>query len=159
MHSNCMLLPDHIVCKITQRNNIRRVNPCDLALKLLNEELTSEIQKHKQNLWKEHFDAHWDHRHTIHILWKTIHGLSNRAPPPTGSKRHSLQAVQLSHRTQAAVHIVSNFPAPSNGAPIYRFLGMPVMRTRWMAGAAAHKSGWCRDQSRSDNFKQTSLDL
>ena len=50
----------------------------------------------------------------------------------------SLQAVELSQRTQAAVQIVSNLPAPSNGGPIYRFLGM---RTRWMAGAAAHKSG------------------
>ena len=39
---------------------------------------------------------------------------------------------------QAAVQIVSNLPAPSNGGPIYRFLSMP---TRWMAGAAAHKSG------------------
>ena len=48
MHSNCMLLPDHIVCKITQRNNIRRANTCDPALKLLNEELNSDIQKHKQ---------------------------------------------------------------------------------------------------------------
>ena len=55
-----------------------------------------------------------------------------------GSKRHSLQAVELSQWTQAAVQIVSNLPAPSNGGPIYRFLGM---RTRWMAGAAAHKSG------------------
>ena len=35
----------------------------------------------------------------------------------------------------------SNLPAPCNGGPIYRFLGMPAMRTRWMAGAAAHKSG------------------
>ena len=38
--------------------------------------------KDKQNLWKEHLDAHWDHMHNTHILWKTIHGLSNRAPPP-----------------------------------------------------------------------------
>ena len=38
MHSNCRLLLDHIVCKITQRNNMRRVNTCDPALKLLNEE-------------------------------------------------------------------------------------------------------------------------
>ena len=30
-------------------------------------------------IWKEHLDAHWDHRHNTHILWKTIHGLSNRA--------------------------------------------------------------------------------
>ena len=41
------------------------------------------IQKHKQNIWKEHLDAHWDHRHNTHTLWKTIHGLSNRAPPHT----------------------------------------------------------------------------
>ena len=50
MHSNCRLLPDHIVCKITQRNNIRRANTCDPLLKLLNEEITSDIQKHKQNM-------------------------------------------------------------------------------------------------------------
>ena len=47
-----------------------------------------------------------------------------------GSKRHSLQAVELSQWFQAAVQIVSNLPAPSNGGPIYRFLGMPAMRTR-----------------------------
>ena len=38
-----------------------------------------------------------------------------------GSKRHMLQAVELSQRTQAAVQIVSNLPAPRNGGPIYRF--------------------------------------
>ena len=58
-----------------------------------------------------------------------------------GSKRHSLQAVELSQWFQAAVQIVSNLPAPSNGGPIYRFFDMPAMQTRWMAGAAAHKSG------------------
>ena len=58
-----------------------------------------------------------------------------------GSKRHSLQAVELSQRTQAAVQIVSNLPDPSNGGPIYRFWGMPAMCTCWMAGAVAHKSG------------------
>ena len=83
MHSNCRFLPDHIVCNITQKNKIRRANTCDPALKLLNEEITSDIQKHKQNIWKEHLDAHWDHRHNTHTLWKTIHGLSNRAPPHT----------------------------------------------------------------------------
>ena len=56
-------------------------------------------------------------------------------------KRHSLQVVELSQQTRTAVQIVSNPTAPSNGGPIYRFLGMPAMRTRWMAGAAAHKSG------------------
>ena len=80
MHINRRLLPDHIVCKITQRNNIRRANTCDPTLNLLNEEITSDIQKHKQNLWKEHLDVHWYHRRNTHIRWKTIHGLSNRAP-------------------------------------------------------------------------------
>ena len=54
-----------------------------IQLILLNEEITSDIQKHKQNLWKEYLDPHWDHRHNTHILLKTIYGLSNRAPPPT----------------------------------------------------------------------------
>ena len=69
MHSNCRLLPEDIVCKITQRNNIRRANTCDPALKFLNEEITSDIQKHKQNIWKEHLEAHWDHRHNTHTLF------------------------------------------------------------------------------------------
>ena len=72
MHSNCRLLPEDIVCKITQRNNIRRANTRDPALKLLNEEITSHIQKHKRNIWQEHLDAHWDHMHNTHTLWKTI---------------------------------------------------------------------------------------
>ena len=81
MHCNCRLLPEDIACKITQGNNTRRANTCDPALKLLNEEITSDIQKH--NLWKEHLEAHWDHSHNTHILGKTIHGLSNRAPSTT----------------------------------------------------------------------------
>ena len=72
IHSNCRLFPDHIVCKITPRKNIRRANTCDPTLELLNEEITSDIQKHKQTLWKEQLDAHWDHRNNTH-----------RASPPT----------------------------------------------------------------------------
>ena len=53
MHISCRLLPEDIVCKSTQRNNIRRPNTRDPALELLNEEITSYIQKHKQNIWKE----------------------------------------------------------------------------------------------------------
>ena len=88
MHSNCRHLPDHKVCKFTQINNI-------------NEEITSDIQKHKQNIWKEHLDAHWDHRH---IMWKTIHGLSNRAPPPTLNSsitfsNHTQTHSELFHQT------------------------------------------------------------
>ena len=59
----------------------------------------------------------------------------------TAPNGHSLQAVELSQWTQAAVQIMLNLIAPSNGGPIYRFLGMPAMRTHWMAGVAAHKGG------------------
>ena len=44
MPSNCRLLPEDIVCKIQQRNNIRRANTFDPALKILNEEITTDIQ-------------------------------------------------------------------------------------------------------------------
>ena len=57
-----------------------------------------------------------------------------------GSKRHSLQVVELSQQTRTAVQIVSNPPAPSNGCPIYRFFGHAghAGPAGW-AGAAAHK--------------------
>ena len=42
-----------------------------------------------------------------------------------GSKRQSIQAVELSQQSQTAVQIVPNLPTPSNGGPIYRF---------WQAG-------------------------
>ena len=93
VHSNCRLLPDHIVCKITQINNIQRANTRDPSLKLLNEEITSDIQKHKQNLWKKHLDAHWDHRH---ILWKTIHSIQQSTS--THSKYfHNIQQQNNNH--------------------------------------------------------------
>ena len=61
--------PDHIVCNITQINNMRRANTCDPALKLLNEKIISDIHKHKQNRCKEeHLDAHWDHSHNTLII-------------------------------------------------------------------------------------------
>ena len=47
----------------------------------------------------------------------------------------------LVERSQTDVQIVSNLPAASNGGPIYRFLGKPDMRARWMIGAAPHKRG------------------
>ena len=50
------------------------------------------------------------------------------------SKRHSLQAVELSHQSQNDVQIVSNLPVPSNGDPIYRFLASrPCGPAGWLA--------------------------
>ena len=33
---------------------------------------------------------------------------------------------------------------PQQWRPDLPFFGKSVMRTRWMAGAAPHKSGWCQ---------------
>ena len=96
MHSNCRFLPDHIVCKITQRNNIRRANTCNPALKLLNEEITSDIQKHKQYIWKEHLDAHWDHRHNTNILCKTIPSIQQSTSTYT-KHIHNIQQQNSNH--------------------------------------------------------------
>ena len=65
MQSNCRLLPDHIVCKATQQNNMRRASTCDPAIKLLNEEITSNI--HKQHLWMEQqrISTHTQHFHNM----------------------------------------------------------------------------------------------
>ena len=50
------------------------------------------------------------------------------------SKRHSLQAVELSHRSETAVQIVSNPLAPSNGGPNYRFwTSRPCEPAVWLA--------------------------
>ena len=76
MHRNCRLLLEDIVCKITRRNNIRRANTCDPALKLLNEEITFDIQKHKQKHMEGALDAHWDHRHNTHT--KHIHNIQQQ---------------------------------------------------------------------------------
>ena len=62
MHSHCRLLPEYIVCKVTQRNNIRRANTCDPVLKLLNEKITSDIRKHKQ---AQHTHSMEDHTWSI----------------------------------------------------------------------------------------------
>ena len=82
-----------------KKKHIRRENTCDPALKLLNGDITPDIQKHKENLWKKHLDAHWEHRHNTHILWNTIHGISNRASPPTLNNNHTQTYCELFHQT------------------------------------------------------------
>ena len=62
IHSNCRLLPESIVCKITKRNNTRRANTYDPVLKLLNEEITSDIQKHKLGPQVQHTRNHATHK-------------------------------------------------------------------------------------------------
>ena len=122
-----------------QRNLLREIVNVKWSRKITNEELykkTREIMwstkiKHRRLIWYGHAQRLPNQAQEINLVWTCS----------TTTKRHSLQVVELSQHTRTAVQIVSNPPAPSNGGPIYRFLGMPAMRTRWTAGAAAHKSG------------------
>ena len=82
MHITYKLLLYNIVCTLSQRNSIWRANTCDQALNLLNEEITFYIQKTQTKPMERTL------RRTLasqaqHILWRTIHGLWNGAPPPT----------------------------------------------------------------------------
>ena len=69
MHSNCRLLPEDIVCKITQRNNIRRANTCDPALKLLNEDInfrhTKTQTKHMEGALRRSLGSQAQHTHSL----------------------------------------------------------------------------------------------
>ena len=70
---------------------MRRANTRDPALKLINEEITSDIIKHKQDLWKEQLDSHWNDRHNTHILWKPINDISNIIVTPNNSQTRNPQ--------------------------------------------------------------------
>ena len=83
IHRNCGLLPDQIVCKITQRNNMRRANTCDPALRLLNEEITSDIHRskgvqpndsHARTITVTHCDNHKVHC-KLHQLTQSLHNI------------------------------------------------------------------------------------
>ena len=78
MHSDCRILPGRMVCKITQGDGMGGADACGPALKILGEEITSDIEKHRKTLWKEHLNAHWYRGHSVHILWMSMHGLSSR---------------------------------------------------------------------------------
>ena len=68
MHHNCRLLPEDIVCKITQRNKIRRANTCDPALKLLNEEITPTYKtqtKHMEGALRRSLGSQAQHTHSL----------------------------------------------------------------------------------------------
>ena len=72
--------------------------------------------------------------HMYGIINNNVYLKSNIQLVLVGSKRHSLQAVELSQRTQAAVHIVSNLPAPCNVGQIYVFWACrPCGPVGWLA--------------------------
>ena len=78
IHNKSKLLPDHIRVLIEQRNALRTQDPTHPDLEQMNANIDNHIQTHKTDLWKEHLDKDWSHKHDTHVLWKTVAGLSNK---------------------------------------------------------------------------------
>ena len=83
MRNRHKILPQVIRTAIQHRNNVRHSNPKDPQLPELNKNIDKQIQEHKTQLWREHLEDDWDHRHNTHKLWKTISALSNKKPKDT----------------------------------------------------------------------------
>jgi hypothetical protein len=71
-------LPTEIINKIKIRDKLRKANRQNLRLKELNNEITVDIRKHKNNLWQQKLNENWDHKTNSHILWQTFNKLANR---------------------------------------------------------------------------------
>ena len=98
-------------------------------------------------------------RWSCHGCYKLLCKLYRNLPPPAMGTRFSVFGktdkqtqdwrLQMTQPTSGgAVTVVSSCcancvepPRPQQWGPDLPFLGMPATRTRWMAGAAAHKSG------------------
>ena len=68
IHLTCKLLPEQIRHKIEHKNNIRAQNASDPSISEVISEITSLIQTYKTDIWREHLDTHWDHKHITHTL-------------------------------------------------------------------------------------------
>ena len=82
--------------------------------------------------WTTQHAVSSDHLHII----TTINIRHDYRVQQNGSKRHSLQAVELSQQSGKPCENCADPSRPSNGDPITVFGGNPAMRTRWMAGNA-----------------------
>ena len=51
----------HKTQNITQKQHFRAQNASDPSISDLHSEITSLIQTHKSDIWREHLDTHWDH--------------------------------------------------------------------------------------------------
>ena len=102
MHSNWRLLPEDIVCKITQRNNITRANTCDPVLKLLH---TKTQTKHMEGASRRSLGPQAQH---IHILWKTIHGPSNKNTSSHTQQLHYIQQQNIKHIANCFIKQLTN---------------------------------------------------
>ena len=70
----------------------------------------------------------------LNCIWESMKGA--RLPNDTAYKWWSCHS-----RQELLCKLCRTLPPPANGGPNLPFFWHAAMRTRWMAGAAAHKSG------------------
>ena len=103
------ILPEPIRNKINTRDHIRTHNPLDTQIKIFNEEITKEISQHKSNIWKGKLNENLDHKHNTHILWNTIHSLSNNSPRQQSNRTISFNNKEKTSNIQIATAFNKQF--------------------------------------------------
>jgi hypothetical protein len=72
------LLPANITTLIHNRNKLRKENPQHRDLQQLSQTIHTNINLHKQQLWKQHIERDWSHKTNTHTYWQTIKHLQNK---------------------------------------------------------------------------------
>ena len=101
-----MLLPDHIVCKITQRNNIKRASSCDPALKLLNEQI-SPTYKNINKTYELTSPKHIANCFTKQVT-NTVKHATHKTNRSINRARHKIQGYNITLTTTQVLHTVNN---------------------------------------------------
>ena len=113
MHHKSKLLIQGVRTLIQHRNQIRSQLP------ELNKRIDKQIQDNKVQLWREHLEDDWDHRHNTHKLWKTISALSNKKKQKIPSVPPSNSIIKLPPVTnRKPPYSISSSPTQSNIRPI-----------------------------------------
>ena len=73
-------IPQHILSKIHDRNQLRSTAPNHPQIPILNQEINKSLSEHKQQIWKNHIESTWDHKNNQTTYWKTIKSLNNKLP-------------------------------------------------------------------------------
>ena len=93
----------------------------------LRTEIAAKEREEEDKLYQAEHDALKQSEHDQFLIEQV--NVVNRLQPTQPTSGGSVTAAQV------AVQIVPNFPAPSNGDPIYRFLCMPAMRSGFVISA------------------------
>ena len=67
------------------------------------------IQKHKQQLWKEHLTDNWDHRSNTHKLWNKIAALNNKTPTQVHNNSIKFNKFHATTNAEKAQHFNKQF--------------------------------------------------